>query len=184
MSAWALARRMPALRTLEHRGWLAGAAAAACLPDLDALAGLPHRGPTHTAGFALGVAFLACGAAAACALRKESVALSVATLLIVGSHPVLDLLTGGGPDVSLFWPFWDRAFRPVPGGLPLTGYTTAVGGLPGLLLDPWTLWAMLIEAAIFGPLFAATVIRRRRYGIGLAILGAGVWILMALAASR
>ncbi len=93
-------------------------------------------------------------------------------------------MTGGGPDVVLWWPFWNRAFRPVPGGLPLTGYTTGVEGLPGLLFDPWTVWAMLVEAAIFGPLFTATVIGRRRYEIGLPILGAGVWILMALAAAR
>ncbi len=184
MSLWALARRAPALRLLEHRAWLAGAAAAACLPDLDALAGLPHRGPTHTAGFALGAAVLACAAAAAGGLRREAPGVGLAVFAIVGSHPALDLLTGGGPDVALFWPFWNRAFPPVRGGLPLTGYTTAVGGLPGLLLDPWTLQAMLVEAAIFGPLFAATVCGRRRYEIALAILGAGVWILMALAASR
>lgn len=181
MSLWALARRTPALRPLEHRAWLAGAAAAACLPDLDALAGLPHRGPTHTAGFALAIALLAGAAAAARGLRREAPGIALAVLAIVGSHPVLDLLTGGGPDVALFWPFWNRAFQPVPGGLPLTGYTTAVGGLPGLLFDPWTVWAMLVEAAIFGPIFAATVIGRRRYEIGLPILGAGVWILMALA---
>ena len=44
MSVWALARRVPALRPLEHKGWLAAAAAAGCLPDIDSLLGLRHRG--------------------------------------------------------------------------------------------------------------------------------------------
>jgi hypothetical protein len=184
MGLWGLARRFPAFRPLERKAWLAGAAAAACLPDLDALLGLPHRGPTHTAGFALGIGVLASLAAASRGLRKEAPGIGLAVFLIVGSHPTLDLMTGGGPDVALFRPFWNREFRPVRGGLPLTGYADDVGGLPGLLFNVRTLWAMMVEGAIFGPLFAATVVRRPGAAAGLSILGAGVWILMALAASR
>jgi membrane-bound metal-dependent hydrolase YbcI (DUF457 family) len=184
MSLWALARRSPALRPLQHKAWLAGAAAAACLPDLDALLRLPHRGPTHTLGFATGVAVLAALAAVIKGLRGAAPMIGAATALIVWSHPAMDLLTGGGPDVALFRPLWSREFRPVAGGLPLTAYTGSVGGLAGLLLDPWTLSAMMLEAAVFGPLFAATVVQRRPYEIGLSILGGGVWIALALAASR
>jgi len=86
--------------------------------------------------------------------------------------------------VALFRPFWNRDFRPVPGGLPLTAYTSDVGGLLGLLFNPWTLWAMLAEGAIFGPLFAATVVQRRPLEIGLVAAGGGVWMLLALAANR
>jgi membrane-bound metal-dependent hydrolase YbcI (DUF457 family) len=184
MSLWALARRAPALAPLRHKAWLAGAAAAACLPDIDALLGLPHRGPTHTLGFAAGVAVLTALAAAARGLRGPAPMIGVATVLIVWSHPGMDLLTGGGPDVALFRPLWNREFRPVPGGLPLTAYTGSVGGLAGLLFDPWTVSAMMLEAAVFGPLFAATIVQRRPVEIALSLLGAGVWVALALAASR
>lgn len=184
MSLWALARRTPTLRPLERKAWLAGAAAAACLPDLDALVRLPHRGPTHTLGFALMLGVLAALIAAGLGLRKEAPLVGLVGLFIVWSHPALDLMTGGGPDVALFRPFWNREFRPVPGGLPLTSYTSDVGGLFGLLFNPWTIWAMLVEGAIFGSFFAATVVQRRPLAIALVLAGSALWILMALAASR
>jgi membrane-bound metal-dependent hydrolase YbcI (DUF457 family) len=184
MSLWALARRTPILRPLQQKAWLAGAAMAACLPDIDALAGLPHRGPTHTLGFAGGVGVLAALAAAARGRRKEAVPIGLTGLIIVWSHAVMDLLTGGGPDVALFKPLWNREFHPMAGGLPLTGYSTELGGLFGLLFSPETLSAMLVEGAIFGSLFAATVVRRRGIEIGLALVGTTLWTLLALAASR
>jgi membrane-bound metal-dependent hydrolase YbcI (DUF457 family) len=184
MSLWALARRTPGLRPLEQRAWLAGSAMAACLPDADALVKLPHRGPTHTLGFALGIGGLAALTAAGLGLRKEAPLIGLAGLLIVWSHAALDLLTGGGPDVALFRPFWNRDFHPIPGGLPLTSYTGEVGGLFGLLFDPGTMWAMLVEGAIFGSLFAATVVQRRRFEVALTLIGATLWTLSALAASR
>ena len=184
MSLWALARRTAALRTLEHKAWLAGAAMAACLPDLDSLVHLPHRGPTHTLGFALALGALAALIAASRGMRKEAALIGLVGVFIVWSHPALDLMTGGGPDVALFRPFWNREFRPVPGGLPLTSYTSDVGGLPGLLFNPWTIWAMLVEGAIFGSFFAATVVQRRRLEIALVLAGASLWSLMALPASR
>ena len=184
MSLWALARRIPALRGLEHKAWLAGAAVAACVPDLDALAGLPHRGPTHTLGFSLAMGTLLALAAAAGGLRKEAAWIGMIAVLVVWSHPALDLLTGGGPDVALLRPLWGREFVPLPGGLPLTAYTADVGGLLGLLFHPWTIWAMLVEGAIFGSFFAATVVQRRGLEVALAAIGASLWILLALAASR
>jgi membrane-bound metal-dependent hydrolase YbcI (DUF457 family) len=184
MGLWTLGRRLPSLRPLEHRAWLAGAAVAACLPDLDALLGLPHRGPTHTLGFALGIALLSGLAAAGRGLRKEALAIGLVSVLIVWSHPLLDLCTGGGPDLALFRPFWNRDFQPLPGGLPLTGYTHQVGGLLDLLLDPATIWAMAAEGAIFGSLFAATAVQHPRPRIVLALSGTTLWILLALAANR
>lgn len=184
MTLWSLARRTPALQPLERKAWIAGAAVAACLPDLDALLGLPHRGPTHTLGFAAGIGTLCALAAAACGLRKEAPALGLVALVIVWSHPLLDLLTGGGPDVAPFRPFWSREFPPHPGGLPLTGYTGDVGDLFALLFDPWTLRAMLVEGVIFGSSFAATVVRRRPLAIALALAGTAVWALMILASHR
>ena len=179
MSVWALARRVPALREMEHKGWLAAAAAAGCLPDLDSLVGLHHRGPTHTLGFALGAAGLLAIAVAASGRRREALWIWPAFTLIVWLHPMMDLMNGGGPDVALFAPFWTRSFSPVAGGLPLHGYTTEVGGLLGLLFSPGTILGMMMEAAIFGPLFAATVVQRRSLEIVLGVSGALVWILLA-----
>src|SRR4051812_31302499 len=184
MSLWALSRRLQALRPLEHRAWLAAAAAAACLPDLDALVGLPHRGPTHTLGFALAIGAIAGLGAASRGLKKEALPVAAVFTLIAWSHPALDLLTGGGPEVALFRPFWPRESAPLPGGLPLTAYTSEWGGLFGILFNPWTVWAMLVEAVIFGSLFAATVVRRRSLEIGLTLGAAAVWILLAAAAAR
>lgn len=184
MSLWAQSRRLPALRPLEHRAWLAGAAAAACLPDLDALVGLPHWGPTHTAGFAVVIGVVAGLIAASRQLRKETPWVGGAFALIVWSHPLLDLLTGGGPDVALFRPFWNREFTPLPGGLPLTAYTSDWGGLFGILFNPWTIWAMMVEGAIFGSLFAATVTPRRALRVGLTLVATSIWTLLAVAAAR
>src|SRR5262245_61660021 len=147
MSVWTLARRCPALRPLEHKGWLAAAAAGGCLPDLDSLIGLHHRGPTHTLGFALAAAGLLAAALAAFGRRREALWIWPTFTLIIWLHPMMDLLNGGGPDVALFAPFWSREFAPVAGGLPLHGYTSEVGGLLGLLLSPRTMLGMMIEAA-------------------------------------
>src|SRR5438477_501672 len=87
MSLWALARRAPILRPLEQKAWLAGAAISACLPDLDALLKLPHRGPTHTLGFAIGIGVLTALIAAARGFRREAAAIGLAGLMIVWSHP-------------------------------------------------------------------------------------------------
>lgn len=72
MTVWALARKHSALRPLEHKGWLAAAAAGGCLPDLDSLIGLHHRGPTHTLGFALAAAALLAAGVATAGRRREA----------------------------------------------------------------------------------------------------------------
>src|SRR5689334_18352102 len=116
MTVWALARRHPALRPLDQRGWWVAAAAGGCDPDLDSLLGLAHRGPTHTLGFALALSGLGAAALAATGRRREALWVWPAFTLILWSHPLMDLLCGGGPWVALFWPFWSRSFRPVAGG--------------------------------------------------------------------
>jgi hypothetical protein len=42
----------------------------------------------------------------------------------------------------------------------------------------------MVEAVIFGSLFAATVVRRRSLEIGLTLGSAALWILLAAAAQR
>src|ERR1043165_9899472 len=122
-TVWALARRAPALRPLEHNGWFVAAAAAGCLPDIDSLVGLPHRGPTHTLGFALAAAALLAAAVAAAGKRREALGILPTFTLIVCLQPMMELLNAGAPSVPLFAPFWSHSFPPVAGGLPLHGYT-------------------------------------------------------------
>lgn len=180
MTVWALARKTPALRELDHKGWLAAAAVGGCLPDLDSLIGLSHRGPTHTLGFALAAAGLLAIGTAIWTRRREAAWIWPTFTLIVWLHPVMDLLSGGGPSVALAAPFWSRLFPPVAGGLPLHSYTSAWGDLFSLLLDPWTIRGMLVEAVIFGPLFAATQVQRRPLQIALASVGSIAWIVFAV----
>src|SRR5262249_12790895 len=106
MSVWALAPRHPVLQKLEHQAWFAAAAAGGCLPDIASLIGLPHRGPTHTLGFALAAAGLLAAVVAARGLRREALGIWPAFTLAVWLHPMMDLLNGGGPSVALFAPFW------------------------------------------------------------------------------
>jgi hypothetical protein len=180
MTVWALARRTPALQSLDHKGWWVAAAAGGCLPDLDSLIGLAHRGPTHTLGFAIAVAALGAAGLAAAGKRREALAFLPAYALIVWLHPIMDLLNGGGPSVALFAPFWSRPLPPIAGGLPLHGYTHDWTDLGGLLLESRTMQGMLIEAAIFGPLFAATVVKRKPYNLALGAVGTVVWITFAV----
>jgi membrane-bound metal-dependent hydrolase YbcI (DUF457 family) len=183
MSVWALARRLPPLRPMEHKGWLAASAVGGCLPDIDSLLHLSHRGPTHTLGFAFAASALLAVAVAASGKRREAIWMVPIFTLIVWLHPVMDLLSGGGPDVVLFAPLWSRPFHPVAGGLPLHSYTTEWGGLWGLLFNPSTITGMMMEAAVFGPLFAATVVQRKSLAIALGVSGAVVWITFAALAS-
>lgn len=175
MSAWALARSFPAFEPVRHRAWFAAAAAAAVLPDLDSLVGLHHRGKTHTLGFAVVTAGLIAGIAAASYRRREILWLWPAFTLIVWSHPVMDLLTGGGPTVSLFWPAWERTFEPARGGLPLHDFTHNWSDLPSLLLNRRTFRGMFYESIIFGPLSAAAVVQRKWLRFALASAGVVAW---------
>jgi membrane-bound metal-dependent hydrolase YbcI (DUF457 family) len=168
---------------MEQKGWLAAAAVGGCLPDIDSLLHLPHRGPTHTLGFAFAASALLAVAAAAAGKRREAVWMVPVFTLVVWLHPVMDLLSGGGPDVVLFAPLWNHPFRPVAGGLPLHDYTTDVAGLWSLLFSPSTITGMMMEAVIFGPLFAATLVPQRWLQIALGLAGAVVWITFAVLAS-
>lgn len=174
MSVWGLARRCPRFSPYARRGWFATAAAASILPDLDSLVGMPHRGVTHTLGFAV----LASGllvATVAFRHRRHALWLWPVFALIVALHGVMDLLSGGGPPVALFWPMSQAALFPIEGGLPLHGYTRDWTELGGLLLSPWTLAGMFREALIFGPFFLGSLVRSRAAGLALAGFGVLTW---------
>lgn len=183
MSVWGVARRTAPLSGIDHKAWFAAAAIANILPDIDSLVGLPHRGITHTLGFAFAVGALL-AAATAFRYRRRAVLFGALFALIVWLHPAMDLLTGGGPYVELFWPISGWKIEAIHGGLPLHQFTYDWTDLPSLLFDPHTLRGMLPEALVFGLLFAASVVRRRRFQVGIAAAGAAAWIAFAVADVR
>ena len=92
------------------------------LPDADVVTrhvdapwphDLLHRGLTHSLVFAvLAAAALAWGARRAWAPVAPSAAF-VFLFACIASHPLLDMLTDGGPGIMLGWPFTDaRVFFP------------------------------------------------------------------------
>ena len=118
-----VASRFLAAPGISPRRIVAWSAFCAILPDFDVL-GIPgvdlwnnafaHRGFTHSIAFAL-----LTGAVAATLLtggihaRRLWFYLCAYFSLITVSHPLLDMLTNGGPGVQLFAPFSDaRLFFP------------------------------------------------------------------------
>ncbi len=122
------------------------------LPDLDVIAfrfGVPyaapfgHRGATHSIVFALLVA--ACGW-----LLTRSWRSTLAALVVVLSHPLLDMLTDGGLGVALFWPFTaERFFWPVQ-PLPVAPIGTGMLSWRGL-------YVVVVETVVFLPLLVLRV---------------------------
>jgi inner membrane protein len=102
-------------------GW----SALSMLPDADVIGfrfGVPyaapfgHRGATHSFMFAVAVAVAAWFLAAA--LGADGRRFAVLSLVVVGSHALLDTLTDGGLGCALFWPFSARRYfapwNPIP----------------------------------------------------------------------
>jgi inner membrane protein len=118
------------------------------VPDLDVIAfkfGIPyaapfgHRGASHSLVFALlmGVAAL---------LLTKSRRTALAMLVVVASHPLLDMLTDGGLGCGVLWPFSTERFfwpwTPIPVAPIGTGMLSARG-----------LYVLAFEAAAFLPLW-------------------------------
>lgn len=116
----AVASRYVAAPGVSPRRLAAWSAFCAILPDFDVL-GIPgvdlwnnafaHRGFTHSIVFALltgalMATLLARGTQARAVWFKLGAYFAVVTL----SHPLLDMLTNGGPGVQLFAPFSDEGF--------------------------------------------------------------------------
>ncbi|GAB6195816.1 metal-dependent hydrolase [Lysobacter xanthus] len=106
-------------RAIPTRLLFAGLAAS-MLPDLDTLGllvgvapGTPlaHRGFSHSLVFALAVALVAMAAAKRLGSTPRQAGAFV--FACAASHPLLDLLTNGGPGVMIGWPLSDaRVFAP------------------------------------------------------------------------
>lgn len=99
---------------------LAAGLVASMLPDLDTIGALfgvergtlfAHRGITHSFAFALLVAGIAMLGSTRLQVSRRRAGLFVLGCAL--SHPLLDLLTNGGPDVMIGWPLSDaRVFAP------------------------------------------------------------------------
>ncbi|MEJ7734808.1 MAG: metal-dependent hydrolase [Polyangiaceae bacterium] len=131
------------------------------LPDLDVVAfaaGIPygaplgHRGASHSIAFAVLLGVVAALIAPRLRLSRGGAALF--TTAVVGSRGLLDAMTDGGKGIALFWPLsTERIFlpwRPLPVA-PIGADLVSVRGLE----------VMLVELAIFAPLFVWALWPRR-----------------------
>ncbi len=165
----ALVEVLPGTERLGGRARRALIAAALTMaPDLDFVPQLLtgrryHHGFSHSLLFTLGVALLA--ALVAGWLRPGSGrAIGLLTLLLYGSHLVLDALSVGGPGIEVLWPFWDEPWK-----LPIT-FFPPVHYSRGLL-DPSHLIFLGFESAYAGLVLGLVWWVRRRGGAGLASAG-------------
>ncbi len=178
MTVWGFARRNPVGKPFQNNSWYAVAAAVSILPDLDTYVGLRHRGITHTLGFAVASAVLI-AAGAAVVHRRHALRLVLPFAIAIWLHGFMDLLVGGGPRVELFWPLGNEGFPPIDGGLPIHGVPRTWSRLLSVLMER-TLPGMVVEAGIFGPMFAASLARQRRSQVVLLAAGALTWLVYGI----
>ena len=156
-----------------------------CAPDLDVLAFrwvpyehlLGHRGlwhaPLFAAAFTLPVTLALCGR-----WRRHRLARAACVWLILAavmaSHGLLDCLTDGGEGIALAAPISaERYFAPVQ-PIPVSPI-----GVRALITEyGWRVFA--VEIALFGPLWlAARMARRRTFGLPTRILIVALLLLCA-----
>lgn len=137
----------------------------ALLPDADVIGyplGVPyaaewgHRGATHSLIFAAIVGLAV--AAMSRRLRLPPVRTGLAALLVVASHPVLDMLTDGGLGCAILWPFdsarYFAPWNPIPVADNLQDLLSAHGA-----------FVVLWELAAFGPLLIYALWPRSERGL-------------------
>ncbi len=75
-----------------------------------------HRGATHSFAFALALGTVI--GLLAPLVRRPVLATGAVAVLVLGSHPLLDILTNGGLGCALFWPFdqtrYFAPWQPIP----------------------------------------------------------------------
>jgi inner membrane protein len=133
----------------------------ALLPDADAAGFLfgvryrdewGHRGAPHSLVFAAGIGLLVWLVAPRFGVARWNAAASA--LLVVASHPLLDMLTTGGLGCALLWPFdLQRYFFPWR-LIPVAPIGRAFFSTRGLAVA-------LVELLLFLPLFGYALWPRR-----------------------
>ncbi len=103
-----------------------------------------HRGATHSFVFALVVGMVV-GLLAPLA-RRPVIRTGALAVLVLASHPLLDIFTDGGLGCALFWPFdqtrYFAPWNPVP-----------VAPIGFGMFSPRGLFVVLVEALLFTPLW-------------------------------
>lgn len=163
----ALAEVLPAADRLGGRTRrVLFATALAMAPDLDFVPQILtgeryHHGFSHSLLFTLGVALLA-ALVAGWSRPGSGRAMGLLTLLIYGSHLLLDALSLGGPGIEVLWPVSDAPWKFPVTFFPPVHYTRG-------LLDPSHLVFLGFES-VYAVLVLALAgwVRRRRGGPGLA----------------
>ena len=103
-----------------------------------------HRGATHSFVFALALGTLI--GVLAPLVRRPALATGALAVLVLASHPLLDILTDGGLGCALFWPFdQTRYFAPWQ-PIPVAPIGFGFFGSRGLSVA-------LAEAIIFAPVW-------------------------------
>ncbi len=145
----------------------------AVLPDADVLlvalgacdnGVCGHRGFSHSFPFAIAIGIL--GGLMARRLRWPVLRTTVATIVAVGSHAVLDLLAADGRGLPLLWPFSDHRFTsPVrlladaPRGMALLSWHGVVNvAIELVLFSPVVIYSLWPRLAAW---FAARSLSRR-----------------------
>lgn len=110
----------------------------AAAPDLDFIPQLLtgqryHHGFSHSLIFALGFT-LVVWAIGYMAMRGESARLFLLTLMLYGSHLLMDYFTAGGPGIQLLWPFTFVSFKSAIAIFPETHHSKALFQHPGHLV--------------------------------------------------
>jgi inner membrane protein len=103
-----------------------------------------HRGASHSFVFALVVGAVIGGLAPL--VGRPAFRTGVTAVLVIASHPLLDILTNGGLGCALFWPFDDTRYF-----APWTPIPVSPIGLR--FLSPYGMFVALTELVLFSPLF-------------------------------
>jgi inner membrane protein len=103
-----------------------------------------HRGASHSFVFALIVGAII--GALAPLFRHSALRTGMTAVLVVASHPLLDILTNGGLGCALFWPFDDTRYF-----APWTPIPVSPIGLR--FLSPYGMFVAFVEVVLFSPLF-------------------------------
>lgn len=117
-----------------------------------------HHGFTHSVLFGIGVS----GVAAALGYgltRRSSMQLFLLTLLLYGSHLVLDFFTDGGAGIQLLWPFEARYFRAAVPLFPSTHWSEPLLQHPGHWL--FVLYELAYAAFLVGVEWGVRAYKRK-----------------------
>ncbi len=128
----------------------------AVAPDLDfipqLLTGVKlHHGLTHSLVFTIGFTVVVWGLGYFLQGRLSK-RLFLLTLMLYGSHLLLDFFTEGGPGIQLFWPFTDAYYRSPVTIFPETFHSEALFQHPGhfiFIAFEWGYTAVLLSGVWF-----------------------------------